>query len=151
MGEQKKYLEVRNLTVEYVTKEETVQAVNGVSFSLEKGHVLGLVGETGAGKTTIARAILRVLQEPPAKLRNGEILLDGKNLLTMSEEEFCDVRGKWITMIFQDPMTALNPVMSVGSQIAEVIGLHSKLSKAEIRKKGGGNAGNRRNPGTAVR
>lgn len=121
--------------MEYVTKEETVSAVNGVSFQLEKGKVLGLVGETGAGKTTIARSILRVLQEPPAVLKNGEILMDGKDLLKLSEEEMCRVRGEKITMIFQDPMTSLNPVMSVGKQIAEVIALHDNISKSDIRKK----------------
>lgn len=118
-----------------MTKEETVSAVNGVSFQLEKGKVLGLVGETGAGKTTIARSILRVLQEPPAVLKNGEILLDGKDLLKLSEEEMCGVRGEKITMIFQDPMTSLNPVMSVGKQIAEVIALHDNISKSDIHKK----------------
>ncbi len=133
MSKENKFLEVKNLTVEYVTKEETVHAVNDVSFSLEKGKVLGMVGETGAGKTTIARTILRILQEPPAELRSGEIYLDGKNLLGMSEEEMYDVRGKRITMIFQDPMTSLNPVMTVGSQIAEVIELHNDIPKKEIR------------------
>ncbi len=128
------FLQVRNLQVEYVTKEETVYAVNGVSFQLEKGKVFGLVGETGAGKTTIARAILRVLPEPPAKLMGGEILMDGKNLLDLSEEEMYDVRGKKITMIFQDPMTSLNPVMKVGNQIAEVIRLHSSKSAAEAHR-----------------
>lgn len=133
MSKENNFLEVKNLTVEYVTKEETVHAVNDVSFSLEKGKVLGMVGETGAGKTTIARTILRILQEPPAELRSGEIYLDGKNLLEMSEEEMYDVRGKRITMIFQDPMTSLNPVMTVGSQIAEVIELHNDIPKKDIR------------------
>lgn len=135
MNEKKSFLEIKDLVVEYVTKEETVHAVNGVSFRLEKGRVLGLVGETGAGKTTIARAILRVLQEPPAVLRKGEILLEGKNLLEIPEDEMCGVRGEKITMIFQDPMTSLNPVMSVGSQIAEVIALHEKVSGQEACKK----------------
>ncbi len=135
MSEKKVFLQVKDLNVEYVTKQETVSAVNGVSFQLEKGKVLGLVGETGAGKTTIARSILGVLQEPPAVLKKGEILLDGRNLLKLTEEEMCSVRGEKITMIFQDPMTSLNPVMSVGKQIAEVIALHDKISKSDIRKK----------------
>lgn len=134
MSENNSFLQVKDLKVEYVTKAETVYAVNGVSFSLKKGSVFGLVGETGAGKTTIARTILRVLQEPPAELRSGEVIMEGKNLLKLSEDEMCEVRGKKITMIFQDPMTSLNPVMSVGKQIAEVIRLHSNSSAAEIRK-----------------
>lgn len=134
MSDKNSFLQVKNLKVEYVTKEETVYAVNDVSFQLDKGKVFGLVGETGAGKTTIARTILRVLQEPPAELRSGEVILDGRNLLSLSEEEMCEVRGNKITMIFQDPMTSLNPVMSVGNQIAEVIKLHNNMSKAEIRK-----------------
>lgn len=135
MSEKNTFLQVKNLKVEYVTKEETVYAVNDVSFSLEKGKVLGLVGETGAGKTTIARTILRVLQEPSAQLREGEVILEGQNLLKLSEEEMCKVRGSKITMIFQDPMTSLNPVMSVGNQIAEVIGLHNDIPKNQVRKK----------------
>ena len=134
MSENNSFLQVKDLKVEYVTKAETVYAVNGVSFKLKKGSVFGLVGETGAGKTTIARTILRVLQEPPAQLRSGQVLMDGKDLLTLTEDEMCEVRGKKITMIFQDPMTSLNPVMSVGKQIAEVIRLHSNISAAEIRK-----------------
>ena len=134
MSENNSFLQVKDLKVEYVTKAETVYAVNGVSFSSKKGSVFGLVGETGAGKTTIARTILRVLQEPPAELRSGEVIMEGKDLLKLTEDEMCEVRGKKITMIFQDPMTSLNPVMSVGKQIAEVIRLHSNSSAAEIRK-----------------
>ena len=127
------FLSVKDLTVEYVTKEETVQAVNQVSFTLRKGKTLGLVGETGAGKTTIATSILRVLPVPPAVVKSGEIILDGQNLMELSEDEMCKVRGKRITMIFQDPMTALNPVMTVGRQISEVIELHDNVSKAEAK------------------
>ena len=134
MSEKNSFLQVKDLRVEYVTKAETVYAVNGVSFNLKKGSVFGLVGETGAGKTTIARTILRVLQEPPAELRSGEVIMDGQDLLKLTEEEMCEVRGKKITMIFQDPMTSLNPVMSVGKQIAEVIKLHNNISASEIRK-----------------
>ncbi|MCD7738127.1 MAG: ABC transporter ATP-binding protein [Lachnospiraceae bacterium] len=130
-----KFLEVKNLEVQYVLKEETVYAVNDISFSLEKGHTLGLVGETGAGKTSIARAILRVLPVPPSQVKNGEIWFEGKDLLKISEEEMRSIRGDKITMIFQDPMTALNPVMKVGDQIAEVLEMHdTKLGKAEIRR-----------------
>lgn len=130
------FLSVKNLTVEYVTKEETVHAVNDVSFQLRKGKTLGLVGETGAGKTTIASAILGVLPVPPAVVSHGEIFLDGDNLLQMDEEAMYKVRGKRVTMIFQDPMTALNPVMTVGAQIAEVIEIHDAVSKAEAKERG---------------
>ncbi|MGM9608074.1 MAG: ABC transporter ATP-binding protein [Oscillospiraceae bacterium] len=129
------FLSVKDLTVEYVTKEETVQAVNHVSFTLRKGKTLGLVGETGAGKTTIASSILRVLPEPPAVVRGGEILLEGQDLMKLTEDEMCKVRGKRITMIFQDPMTALNPVMTVGRQISEVIALHDNVSKSEAKER----------------
>ncbi len=129
------FLSVRDLTVEYVTKEETVQAVNHLSLTLRRGKTLGLVGETGAGKTTIANAILRVLPEPPAVVRSGEIELEGQDLMRLSEDAMCAVRGKRITMIFQDPMTALNPVMTVGRQISEVIELHEGVSRAEARSR----------------
>ncbi len=130
-----KFLEVKDLSVQYVTKEETVYAVNGISFQLEKGSTLGLVGETGAGKTTIARAILGILPVPPAEIHGGEIFLEGKDILKMSEKEMRDVRGNKISMIFQDPMTALNPVMTIGRQIEEVIEIHENIGKAEARKR----------------
>ena len=129
------YLSVRNLTVEYVTSEETVYAVNDVSFSMEKGRTLGLVGETGAGKTTIARSIMRILPVPPAVVKNGEIFLNGRDLMKLSKKEMYAVRGDEVSMIFQDPMTSLNPTMHVGDQIAEVILHHESVSKAEARKK----------------
>lgn len=135
MKENKAFLQVNNLCVEYVTRSETVHAVNDVSFSLEKGKTLGLVGETGAGKTTIARAILRVLPEPPAQLRSGTVTLEGKDVLALPEAEMCKLRGNLVTMIFQDPMTSLNPVMTVGRQIGEVIALHAQISKTEVRKR----------------
>lgn len=124
-------LEVNNLTVEYVTTDETVCAVNGISFKLEKGECLGLVGETGAGKTSTALGIIRLLADPPAKVKSGEILYNGRDLLKLSDSEMQKIRGKDITMIFQDPMTALNPVKTVGDQIAEVVKLHQQCSKAQ--------------------
>ena len=130
-----KYLTVKNLTVEYVTSDETVHAVNNVSFGIDKGKTLGLVGETGAGKTSIARSILRILPKPPAEVKSGEIFLDGKDLMKLSEKEMYAVRGSTITMIFQDPMTSLNPTMKVGTQIEEVILHHENLSKHEARKR----------------
>lgn len=133
--ENREFLKVENLQVQYVTKEETVYAVNDISFALAQGETLGLVGETGAGKTTIARAILRILPEPPAKIQGGSITFKGKDILKISEEEMCHVRGKEISMIFQDPMTSLNPVISVGKQIEEVIRLHNRMSKGEAKRK----------------
>jgi len=129
------FLSVKDLEVNYVTSEETVHAVNGVSFELERGKTLGLVGETGAGKTSIARAILRVLPTPPAKVVGGEIYLDGQNLFDLREKEMMKIRGDKITMIFQDPMTSLNPVKRVGNQIAEVIRHHETVTKKQAFEK----------------
>lgn len=128
------FLEIENLQVRYVTQEETVYAVNGISFCLKRGETLGLVGETGAGKTTIARAILKILPEPAAKIAGGNITFHGKDILKVTEEEMCRIRGKEISMIFQDPMTSLNPVICVGKQIEEVIRLHSHVSSREAKQ-----------------
>ncbi len=135
MADKEVLLSVRNLTVEYTSEGEVIHAVNNVSFDLEKGKTIGLVGETGAGKTSIARAILRILPEPPARVPNGEIFFEGKDLLKVREEDMQKIRGKEISMIFQDPMTALNPIMRVGDQIAEVIRLHEHCSRAESMEK----------------
>lgn len=135
MKEKDILLSVKNLVVEYTSGKDVIHAVNGVSFDLERGKTLGLVGETGAGKTTIAKSILRILPNPPAKLRSGEIWYDGKDINGMTDEEVRAVRGRKISMVFQDPMTALNPVMRVGDQIAEVIANHEKLSKRAAEEK----------------
>lgn len=129
------FLEVKDLVVEYTSGEETVHAVNGVSFSLEKGRTLALVGETGAGKTTMAKTIMRILPDPPAKIRGGQVLLNGTDLLGMSETDMRKVRGGKISMVFQDPMTALNPVMRIGDQIAEVIKIHNNITKKEAKER----------------
>ncbi|MFR8170144.1 MAG: ABC transporter ATP-binding protein [Marvinbryantia sp.] len=129
------FLEVKNLVVHYTSEGKEIHAVNDVSFCLNKGETLGLVGETGAGKTTIAKSILRILPEPPAHVDRGEIKLEGRNLLELDNDEMRKIRGKRISMIFQDPMTALNPVMRVGKQIAEGIALHEKVSKKEAEEK----------------
>lgn len=121
------FLSVKDLVVEYTSGKSVVHAVNGVSFELRKGKTLGLVGETGAGKTSIAKAIIGVLPDPPARVPNGEIWLEGQELLHAPDEEMLKIRGNKISMIFQDPMTALNPLITVGDQIAEVIGLHEEL------------------------
>ena len=125
MANDNEFLEVKNLVVEYKSDGQIVHAVNGVNLKLGKGRTLGLVGETGAGKTTIAKSILRILPDVGCKIRGGEVHLDGKDLLKISENEMRKIRGNNISMIFQDPMTALNPVMRVGDQIAEVVRLHN--------------------------
>lgn len=128
-------LSVKNLTTHYVTREiGTCEAVRNVSFDIHKGETLGLVGETGAGKTSIALSILRLLQVPPAKIVGGEIYWGAKNLLKVHEREMRKIRGGEISMVFQDPMTALNPVDTVGDQIAEVIYLHQKVTKVESKR-----------------
>ena len=128
-------LEIKNLVVEYHTDESIVHAANGINLSVKRGETIGLVGETGAGKTTIARSILRILPMPPAKLCDGEILYNGQNLLELPEAEMRKIRGSKISMIFQDPMTALNPIETVGWQIAEAIKLHDDIGKAEATVK----------------
>lgn len=122
--EEKKFLEVKDLGVIYTSEGKIVRAVNGVSFSLDRAKTLALVGETGAGKTTIARTILRILPDRAAKITGGSISFDGQEILSLSEKEMGAVRGNRISMVFQDPMTALNPVMKVGKQISEAVVEH---------------------------
>lgn len=128
---QESLLNVKDLTVEYKSGNKVVQAVNHVSFVLNKGETLGLVGETGAGKTTIAKAILQILPVPQSKIVSGEIVFDRENILELSQHKMRGIKGNKISMIFQDPMTALNPIMTVGKQIAEAIRLHEKMSRAQ--------------------
>jgi len=124
-------LDIKNLTIHYITKESVTRAVNRISLSIGERKTLGLVGETGAGKTTTALGIMRLVANPPGKILDGEIFFEGKDLLKASDSEMRKIRGNEISMIFQDPMTALNPVIRVGDQIAEVIELHDNCSKAE--------------------
>lgn len=128
-------LSVRNLHVHYETDESDVWAVNGVSFDLERGTSLGLVGETGAGKTTTALAIMQLVPDPPGVITGGQIFFNGKDIVQNSEKENQMLRGNEITMIFQDPMTALNPTMTVGKQLTEVIRRHTKASKTEAEQR----------------
>jgi oligopeptide/dipeptide ABC transporter ATP-binding protein len=125
------FLSINNLVVEYTSEGDVIHAVNGVSFKLERGKTLGLVGETGAGKTTIAKSILRILPDFSATIKSGEIILDGEDLLKKSETEMRKIRGQKISMVFQDPMTALNPVIKIGDQISEVIKLHHDIPQQE--------------------
>lgn len=124
-NQNKHYLSVNDLVVEYKSDGQKVHAVNGVSLHLDRGRTLGLVGETGAGKTTIAKSILRILPDVGCEVKQGSVMLDGQELQTLPENEMRKIRGNVISMIFQDPMTALNPVQTVGDQIAEVVRLHS--------------------------
>ena len=130
-------LEIDNLYVEYVSDKTAVKAVNGVSFKLEKGKTVGLVGETGAGKTTTALAAMRLLPDRVGKMAGGSIRLMGDDILALSEKQMNMVRGEIISMIFQDPMTALNPIMTVGKQIEESVKLHNAAGRSheEIKKR----------------
>lgn len=125
------FLTIKNLQIEYTSNGKSIHAVNGIFLQLNKGETLGLVGETGAGKTTIAKSILRILPDRSAKIKGGEIVFQGRNLLEIPESEMQKIRGGKISMVFQDPMTALNPVMTVGKQIAAVIALHEKKNSEE--------------------
>lgn len=129
------FFEVKDLSIHYETSDGEVEAVNHVSFEIEEGETLGLVGETGAGKSTTAYGILRILPDRTGKYRSGQIMYDGVDLLSLPEVEMRKVRGGDISMIFQDPMTALNPLMRVEDQIAEAVSLHSDCSKAEAVKR----------------
>jgi peptide/nickel transport system ATP-binding protein len=130
-----KLLDIKNLTIHYITDDGVVHAVNDLNLSLDRGETLGLVGETGAGKTTTALGILRLVPNPPGKIINGKIFLDGEDIVAKTEAEMRKIRGNKVSMIFQDPMTSLNPVMTVGEQIAEVVLLHQKVSAKEAMKK----------------
>lgn len=127
-------LEIKNLHVHFITEDETVKAVNGVNLSLQQGESLGLVGETGAGKTTTALSIMQLVPYPPGIITDGEILFEGKNLIYNTDKENQQMRGYGISMIFQDPMTSLNPIMTIGEQLVEVVLAHKKVSKEEAKK-----------------
>ena len=128
-------LEVKDLSIIYATEDGVVQALTNANLTLRQGETLGLVGETGAGKTTLARGIMRLIPDPPGKIVSGEILFEEKDLLRLSIKEMRKYRGSQISMIFQDPMTSLNPVMTVGDQIREVIVTHHpEMSRQDARK-----------------
>lgn len=128
-------LQVQDLQVQYITDDGSIYAVNDITFCINKGETVGLVGETGAGKTTTALSILNLLPDPPGKITGGDIFFEGKSVCQMSKHDLRGLRGGKVSMIFQDPMTALNPVESVGDQITEVVRLHSKCSRKEAAER----------------
>ena len=134
MENRKVVLEIKNLHVHFITDSETVKAVNGVDMVLHEGECLGLVGETGAGKTTTALSIMQLVPDPPGVIVDGEICFHGKNIIYNTDSENRNMRGNGISMIFQDPMTALNPIMTVGSQLSEVIIQHRKVSRKQAKE-----------------
>jgi len=128
-------LEVKNLKVEFKVDKGIVQAVNGVSYTLAEGETLGVVGESGCGKSVHALSLMKLIPEPPGRIADGEVLFEGQNLLNYSQERMESVRGKEIAMIFQDPMTSLNPVFTIGYQITEALKLHQNLNEQQARQR----------------
>ncbi len=128
-------LEVRNLTIDFHTMDGIARAINGVNFSLFKKEKIGIVGESGCGKSVTVLGIMGLLQKPPAKVREGQVLFKGRDLLTLPEREFAEIRGSKISMIFQNPMTSLNPVFTIGNQMGHVIRIHQGLRKKESIEK----------------
>ena len=135
MSERDLVLDLKNLNVKFVTEDATVNAINGLNMELERGKAIGLVGETGAGKTTTALSLLRLVQTPPGVVECDKMMVNGKDVLTMGIKDLEHMRGKDISMIFQDPMTALNPVFTVGEQIAESVFLHENCTKEEANQR----------------
>jgi peptide/nickel transport system ATP-binding protein len=135
MSKEGNLLDIKNLSIHYITDDGTVHAVEDLDLSVGYGETLGFVGETGAGKTTTALGIMRLVPNPPGKIISGTINFEGEDLLKKSEKEMRSIRGSKIAMIFQDPMTSLNPVITVGEQVAEMIQLHENVTKEESLKK----------------
>ena len=131
MENNKYLLDMSDVVIHYETDEGIVEAVNGIDIKLAEGKTMGLVGETGCGKTTTALSILRLVPDPPGKVKSGKIILDGVDIMAASEKEMREIRGNVVSMIFQDPMTSLNPVLTVGDQIAEVVAIHNPQMKKE--------------------
>ena len=131
----KTLLEINNLKTHFFTHEGTVKAVDGVSFKINQGETLGIVGESGSGKSVTALSVMKLIPYPPGKIVNGEIYFEGKDLLKLNDKEIRKIRGKKISMIFQEPMTSLDPVFTIGHEIGEAIQLHQGLNKEEARKK----------------
>jgi len=130
-------LEIKDLKVRFHTEDGIVNAVNGISYSLEGGGILGVVGESGCGKSVHALSMMRLIQIPPGNIESGQVLFDGRDLIKLSEAEMRQVRGRDIAMVFQDPMTSLNPVYTVGFQICEALMLHKGLDKNQAKERAG--------------
>jgi len=131
-----KLLDIKNLHVHYITEEEEVKAVNGIDLVINKGESVGLVGETGAGKTTTCLSIMQLIPDPPGVIDDGEIWFKGNNMIYNTEKQNQEIRGNGISMIFQDPMTALNPIMTIGAQLIEVVKTHHKnMSNTEAKQR----------------
>lgn len=126
-------LEVKNLTTQFFTQDGVVRAVNGVSYTLNEGETLGIVGESGSGKSVGVMSLIRLIPTPPGKIVDGEVLFEGRDLLKASDDEIRSIRGNKISMIFQDPMTSLNPVLTIGRQISEALELHLGMDKKQAR------------------
>ena len=126
-----KLLDVKNLTTRFDTTSGTVQAVNGISYALNEGEIVGVVGESGCGKSVSMRSILRIISQPPGRIERGEVFFKGRDLLKLNHEEMRAIRGSEISMIFQDPMTSLNPVLTIGKQISETLMEHEGMGKKE--------------------
>ena len=128
-------MQVKNLTTRFYTEDGTVYAVNGVSYDLHEGETLGIVGESGCGKSVHALSIMRLIPQPPGKIVDGQVIFKGKDILQFDEDEMRKIRGGDIAMIFQDPMTSLNPVFSIGEQIAEALRLHMAMNESQARER----------------
>src|SRR5919109_4471715 len=128
-------LEVNDLKTQFFTRDGVVRAVDGVTFNLEAGETLGLVGESGCGKSVTALSLMRLIPTPPGKIVDGAVVFDGQDVLKMDDDDVRSIRGKKISMIFQDPMTSLNPVLTISRQISEALELHLKMDKGESRKR----------------
>jgi len=130
-----KLLEVKNLKTQFFTQDGVVHAVNGVSYTVDKGETVAIVGESGSGKSVGVMSLIRLIPQPPGKIVDGEVWFDGQDLLKLKEDELRNIRGNRIAMIFQDPMTSLNPVLTIGRQITEALELHLNMSREQSRKR----------------
>jgi oligopeptide transport system ATP-binding protein len=130
-----KLLEVKNLKTQFFTQDGIVHAVNGISYTVDAGETVAIVGESGSGKSVGVMSLIRLIPQPPGKIVDGQVLFDGQDLIKLSEDQLREIRGNRIAMIFQDPMTSLNPVLTVGRQITESLELHLNMSKEQSRKR----------------